>query len=171
MFEIVISSSSNSIEKAIDEYHDTTSYSGSSDNSHSREGSFTDKGYTSGVPGFPVEVIHEQLRKASSSQAGTPSSVPPFNLTDKVETVYSFAIGVHSKSSEQRLNNLRIWYQISNEFNPRLLVHGEWCCNPRFGIGIYEAYFLGGLRSPLNALTRELLVRLGLGVCQFNPNA
>ena len=43
-------------------------------------------------------------------------------------------------------------------------------CNPHFGIGVYEAYLLGGLRFPLNAFTRELLVRLGLGVCQFNPN-
>ena len=29
---------------------------------------------------------------------------------------------------------------------------------------------MGGLRLPLNAFIRELLVRLGLGVCQFNPN-
>ena len=29
---------------------------------------------------------------------------------------------------------------------------------------------MGGLRLPLNAFVRELLVRLGLGVCQFNPN-
>ena len=36
---------------------------------------------------------------------------------------------------------------------------------------MYEAYLLGGLRFPLNAFTKELLVRLGLGVCQFNPNA
>ena len=28
-----------------------------------------------------------------------------------------------------------------------------------------------GLRFPLNAFARELLVKLGLGVCQFNPNA
>ena len=47
----------------------------------------------------------------------------------------------------------------------------EWCCNPRFGIGDYEADLLGGLRLPLNAFARELLTRLGLGVCQFNPNA
>ena len=29
---------------------------------------------------------------------------------------------------------------------------------------------MGGLRLPLNAFIRELLVRLGLEVCQFNPN-
>ena len=73
--------------------------------------------------------------------------------------------------NEQRLNNLRTWYQILDELNPRLPVRGEWCCNPRLGIGIYEAYFWGGLRFPLNAFARELLVRLGLGVCQFNHNA
>ena len=30
---------------------------------------------------------------------------------------------------------------------------------------------MGGFRLPLNAFARELLVRLGLGICQFNPNA
>ena len=88
-----------------------------------------------------------------------------------METVYSCAISVSSKTSEQRLNNLRSWYQIPDKLNPRLPICGEWCCNPRLGIGVYEAYFLGGLRLPLNAFARVLLVRLGLGVCQFNPNA
>ena len=120
MFETILSSSSNIIEKAIDEYHNTTSYSGSSDSSHSSEGSSTDEGYTSVVPGFPVEVIQEQLKKASGSQAGSPSSVPPSDSIDEVETVYSCAVGVYFKTSEQRLNNLKIWYQISDEFNPRL---------------------------------------------------
>ena len=90
---------------------------------------------------------------------------------DEEETIYSCAIGIHSKMNEQRLNNLRTWYQIQDELNPRLSVRGEWCCNPRFGVGIYKAYFLGGLKLPLNAFARELLVRLGLGICQFNPNA
>ena len=61
MSETVISSSSNSIDKAIDEYHDTASYSGSSSstsNSSSRENT-TDERYTSGVPGVPLEVFQE----------------------------------------------------------------------------------------------------------------
>ena len=85
--------------------------------------------------------------------------------------MYSCAVDIPSKTDEQRLENLREWYQIPDEFNPRLPVRGEWCCNPHFGIGVYKAYLLGGLRFPLNAFTRELLVKLGLGVCQFNPNA
>ena len=61
MFETIISSSSNSIEKAIDEYHDTISYSGSSSStSHSSSGGSTmDEEYTSGVPGVPLEDFQE----------------------------------------------------------------------------------------------------------------
>ena len=68
-------------------------------------------------------------------------------------------------TKERRLTSLRSWYQILDDLNPRLAVRGEWCCNLRFGIGIYEVYLLGGLRLPLNAFTKELLTRLGLGVC------
>uniref|UniRef100_A0A7N2MJG0 Uncharacterized protein n=1 Tax=Quercus lobata TaxID=97700 RepID=A0A7N2MJG0_QUELO len=93
MSETILSSSSNSIEKDIDDYHDDTSYSGSSGSSHSTEGSSTDEGYTSGAPGFPIEVIQEQLRKASGSQVGSSSSVPPSDSIDEVEIVYSCAIG------------------------------------------------------------------------------
>ena len=168
MSETIICSSSNSTEKAMDEYYDTTSDSGSSDSSHSNEGSSTDEGYTFGVPVLPLEFIQEQLRKASGSQAGSPSSVPSFNPLDEEEIIYN-AIGIHSKTNEQMLNTLRIWYQIPDELNLRLPVHGEWCCNPRFGVGVYKAYFLGVFRLPLNAFARELLVRLGLGMCQFNP--
>ena len=85
--------------------------------------------------------------------------------------MYNCAVGIPSKTDERRLAALRSWYQIPDNLNPRLAVRGEWCCNPRFGIGVYEAYLLGGLKLPLNAFARELLTRLGLGVCQFNPNA
>ena len=101
-----------------------------------------DEGYTSGVPRFPLEVIQEQLRKALGSEANTPSKVPPSSPLDEAKiTVYSCAVDIPSKTDEQRLNNLRMWYQISNELNPRLPVRGEWCCNPHFKIGIYDAYF------------------------------
>ena len=102
MSEIVLSSSSNSIDKAIDEYHDTTSFSGSSDsssgNNSSSGGNTIDKEYTPSVPRIPLEVFQEQLRKrvTSRSQAGTlsaPLSIP----LDEVEMVYSCAVGVHSK--------------------------------------------------------------------------
>ena len=79
--------------------------------------------------------------------------------------MYSCVVGIPSKTDEMRLTALRSWYQIPDDLNPRLAVRGEWCCNPHFGIGIYEAYLLGGLRLPLNAFARELLTRLGLGVC------
>ena len=169
MSATVISLSSNSIEKDIDEYHDTISYNSSSSNSSqsSSNESIMDEGYTSDIPGVPLEVLQEQLRKTSGPQARTSSSIPPSSPLDEVEVVYSCAVNVSSKTSEQRLNNLRLWYQIPDELNPRLPVRREWCCNPRLGIGVYEAYFLGGLRFPLNAFARELLVRLGLGVCQF----
>ena len=159
-------------EKAIDEYYDSTSDNNSNNSSHSsEEGSSSDEGYTSGVPRLPLEVIQEQLRKASGSQAGVSFSAPLSSPLDEEEIVYSCVVGIHSKTSEQRLSNLRTWYQILEKFNPKLPVRGEWCCNPRFGIGIYATNFLGGFRLPLNAFARELLVRLGLGICQFNPNA
>ena len=47
----------------------------------------------------------------------------------------------------------------------------EWCSHPRFGVGIYEAYLLEGLRLPLSAFAREIIFRLGLGINQLNPNA
>ena len=84
--------------------------------------------------------------------------------------MYNCAVGIPSKTDERRLA-LRSWYQIPDNLNPRLAVRGEWCCNLRFGIGVYEAYLLGGLKLPLNAFARELLTRLGLWVCQFNPTA
>ena len=88
------------------------------------------------------------MRSESSSKAGT--SAPSSTDTDEVKVVYSYAIGVVSKTDDRKLDLLKKWYQIPDEFNPRLAVRGEWCCQPHFRIGIYEAYLLGGLRLPLN---------------------
>ena len=102
--------------------------------------------------------------------AGT--SAPSSTVQDEEEeVVYSCAIGVVSKTNDRKLELFKKWYQIPDELSPRLVVRGEWCCQPHFGISIYEAYLLGRLRLPQNTFTRELLTRLGLGVCQFNPNA
>ena len=111
------------------------------------------------------------MRVVFGSQAGTSTNVPLSTPLDEFEIVYSCAVGVHSKTDEKRLTSLRSWSQIPNNLNPRLAVREEWCCDPHLEIGVYEAYLLEGLRLPLNAFARELLTRLGLGVCQFNPNA
>ena len=62
MSEIAVSLSSNSTEKAIDKYYDE-----SSDTSNNSGGNTTDEEYVLGVLRFPVEVVQEQLRKASGS--------------------------------------------------------------------------------------------------------
>ena len=61
MSEIVLSSSSDSVGKAIDEYTDPSSFSGSSDSNSSSsgsssEGNTTDE-YTFGVPRVLLEVL------------------------------------------------------------------------------------------------------------------
>ena len=112
-----------------------------------------------------MEVIQEGLRTRSESGFKVGTSAPSSTNQDEVEVVYSCAIGVVSKTDDRKLDLRKKWYQIPDEFNPRLAVCEEWCCQPRFGISIYEAYLLGGLRLPLNTFARELLTRLGLGVC------
>ena len=102
------------------------------------------------------------MKVASGSQVSASVSVPSSTTLDEVEIVYSCAVGVHSKTNEKKLISLRSWYQILDDLNPKLAVHGEWCYDPRFRISIYKAYLLGGLRLPLNAFARELLTRLGL---------
>ena len=59
MSEVVISSSSNSVDKSINEYHDSTGYSGSTSSSSSSNGNTMDEEYTSGVPGVSLEVLQE----------------------------------------------------------------------------------------------------------------
>ena len=137
MSKIVISSSSNSVDKVIDKYHNSTSYSGSSSNisNSSSGGNTTDEEYTFGVPRVPSEALQEQLRTrtASGSQASTLASAPPFTPLNEVKTVYICVVGIPSKTTEQRLNSLRTWYQIPNDLNLRLAVRGEWCSNPILG--------------------------------------
>ena len=70
MSETVLSSSSNSLGKAIDEYHDPSSFSGSSDSSNSStsSGGNTMDEYVSGVPGVPLEVLQGlKMRTESGS--------------------------------------------------------------------------------------------------------
>ena len=69
MFKTVLSSSSNSVDKAMDEYHDLSSFSGSSDdssNSDSSSGGNTTDQYTSGILGVPLKVLQEGLRMRAS---------------------------------------------------------------------------------------------------------
>ena len=151
MSEIVLSSSSNSVDKAIDEYHNPSSFSGYSDSSssgsNSSSGGNTTDDYTSGVPRVPIEVLQKELRMRAESKSRASTSAPSSTFQDEVEIVYSCAIGVTSKTNEKRLDSLRTWYQIPDDLNPRLLVRGEWCCQPRFGVGIYEVYLLGSSRT------------------------
>ena len=95
---IVLSSSSDSVDKAIDEYFDRSSFGGSSDsnssNGSSSEGNTTDK-YKSGVPGVPLKGLQEGLktRIESGSQAETNASSSTIQDEDE-EVVYSCAIGI-----------------------------------------------------------------------------
>ena len=74
MSKIARSLSSNSENREIDEYHDSTSDSGSSSNigsrsgdSSSSRGNIMDEQYTSGVLGVPLEVLQEELRSRAAS--------------------------------------------------------------------------------------------------------
>ena len=114
MSEIVLSSSSDSVDKAIDEYTDPNSFSGSSDSNSkgsdsSSEGNTMDE-YEFGIPGLPLEVIQEGLRTRfeSGSKAGT--SAPSSTDNDEVEVVYSCAIGVVLKMDDRKVDLLKKWY-------------------------------------------------------------
>ena len=67
----MLSSSSNNVDKAIDEYTSPSSFSGSSDSNSSGSGSGsssegnTTEEYESDVPRLPLEVVQERLRTKS----------------------------------------------------------------------------------------------------------
>ena len=109
MSKVVVSSSSNSVDKTIDEYHDFISYSGSSSNSSS-SGNTTDEEYTFDVLGIHLEVLWEHVRTRAAFGASTSMSIPSSPPLDEVETVYSCAIGIPSKTDERRLTAFRSWY-------------------------------------------------------------
>ena len=105
----------------------------------------------------------------ASLSTSAPSSIP--SPSEEEEILYCCTVGVSSRIDEKKLTSLRAWNQIPDDLNPRLAALGEWCCTPNLGVGIYEAYLLGGLRLSLNAFAREILHRLGIGINQLNPNA
>ena len=63
----VASSSTDSLDKAIDEYYEDSSDRSSSSNTSDVSGGSTNENYSSRAPGFPIEVVQEQLRRASGS--------------------------------------------------------------------------------------------------------
>ena len=63
----VASLSTDSLDKAIDEYYEDSSDRSSSSNTSDVSGVSTNENYSSGAPGFPIEVVQEQLRRASGS--------------------------------------------------------------------------------------------------------
>ena len=105
MSKIMVSLSSNSDNREIDKYHDSSSgssYSNSNSSSSSSNsgGNTMDEQYTSVVPGVPLEAFQEELRTriASGSQAGTSTSSPLSTSSSEEETIYSCAVDVPSKT-------------------------------------------------------------------------
>ena len=126
MSEIMLSSSSDSVDKTINEHTNPSSFSSSSnsnssDSDSSSEGNNIDE-YEYGVLGLPLEVIQEGLRTRSESGSKAGTSAPLSTNQDEVEIVYSCAIGVVSKTDDRKLDLLKKWYQIPNELNHRLAV-------------------------------------------------
>ena len=112
MSEIVLSSSSDNVDKAINEYTDRSSFSGSSDSNSSSSGSSSEGNttaeYTSGVPGVPLEVLQEGLKTRSESGSMAGTSMPSSIIQDEEEeVVYSCAIGVDSKTDDRKIEYLK----------------------------------------------------------------
>ena len=110
-----MSSSSNSNEREINEYHDESSSNGSSisdssSNSSNNNGrNTTNEQYLSRVPRASLEVPHEEMRTRMTfgSLASTSASAPSSTSSSEEEILYCYAIGVLSKTDESKLNSLR----------------------------------------------------------------
>ena len=113
MSEIIVSSSNNSNDREIDEYHDSNLSGSSIDSSSSSSGgNTTDKQYTFRVPRIPLDVLQEEMRSrmAFGSLASTSTSVSLSPSSSEEETLYSCAVGIPSKTDEKKLISLRSWY-------------------------------------------------------------
>ena len=160
-----MSSSSSSLERAIDKYQDVSfgnegSYKsgegGTSSSSNSSSSSSSNEHYSSGVPSIPLEEFQEMQRRIASGTGASSSRKPPSPLQDKEEeekenVIYSCALKVASTLYAPKLKPLVDRYQIPKEFRPRLPKKGEWCCSPSSGLEVYNSYLLAGLRFPLNS--------------------
>jgi len=184
MVEIEILFSSDRDDKKIDKYYDESN--NSNDNSSDSENSIgdesSDEQYHSGVPIIPLEVFQGEMRKRTmSSSSASSSSIPsPISLYVpqsspslhlSINSISSYALKILPTPNSEKLCKIRGKYQILDDVHTRLTIEGEWCCTLNSSwVGFYEAYFLGSLRLPLNASTRELLFRLGVAPNQLNPN-
>ena len=129
-----MSSSSGSTMREIDEYQDESNGSSRSTKSSSSSFSSQDKHYSFRVPGVPLEVFQDEMRRtmAFRSLVGISTSAHLSASSSEEETVYCYVVGIPSSTDEKKLNSLRSWYQIPNDLNPHLANHGEWCCNLHF---------------------------------------
>ena len=104
MFEIIVSSSRNSNDREIDEYHNSSLSGSSADNSSNSGGNTTNEQHTFEVPRVPLDVFQEEMRMrmASRSLAGTSTNVPLSHSSSEEETLYSCVVGIPSKIDEKK---------------------------------------------------------------------
>ena len=115
------------------------------------------------------------MRKRVASRSSVGPSTAPLAPIPSVQPTYDvlacYALNIPSSIDAEKLHKLRGKYQIPYDIHTYLPATGEWCCTPNSpGIGIYDAYMLGGLSLPLGAFAREILTRLGISPNQLNPN-
>ena len=172
-----MSSSSDRDEREIDEYNGkSNSNEGSSSSKSNSESSPSDEVYSSSTPRVPLKVFQEEMRKRATlgSFAGPSTAllapIPPFvQPTDDV--LACCALNIPPSIDANKLHKLKDKYQIPDDVQTHLPAVREWCCTPNSPtLGIYDAYMLGGLRLPLNALANEIVTRLGIAPNQLNPN-
>ena len=75
-------------------------------------------------------------RMASGAEASSSRRLasPPQDKEDDENVIYSCALEVASTLDTSKFKTFVGRYQIPNEFRPRLLERGEWCCSPLSGL-------------------------------------